>query len=395
MELDAERYSLPPKRHDEIFKWDIAPDVFADAKTAAQPKAIVFGGQPGAGKSAAVDDAISEFAGKGGCAQIIGDDLRSYHPRYESLLTQDDKTAAFFTDRDTGRWVEKSIEYAIKHRLNVVIEGTMRDSDKVVSTLKALRDAGYQVEARALAVNSKLSQQGILQRYEAQKKDRGTGRMTTAQAHDAAYRGLPSTLDRIERDKLADRVSVYRRGGEQIYRNELRGGDWAHKPPRAAAVLEAERSRPFTLAEHREYISNFEQLQRQQGQPGRNATSGERAVVADALASARRDFEAVKGQVLHVEAIEQAARHRDELAGDQRFAAHTPDELARAAYGRALYELSTPLDGRPVDLARFDAIVANRETARQLPDMPHPDTAERVDHAGQPKDPARDDDLSL
>ena len=55
----------------------------------------------------------------------------------------------------------------------------MRDANKVVSTVQSLRAAGYQIDVRALAVNALFSQQGILQRYEEQKADRGNGRMTT------------------------------------------------------------------------------------------------------------------------------------------------------------------------------------------------------------------------
>jgi hypothetical protein len=45
----------------------------------------------------------------------------------------------------------------------------MRDADKVAQTMQSLRSAGYEVDARALAVNERLSWQGVLQHYEAQK----------------------------------------------------------------------------------------------------------------------------------------------------------------------------------------------------------------------------------
>jgi|GEM_PF-4895945 len=64
-------------------------------------------------------------------------------------------------------------------RVNVVIESTMRDGEKVAATMDSLREAGDQIDARALAVTSRLSEQGIMQRYEKQKVDRGAGRMTT------------------------------------------------------------------------------------------------------------------------------------------------------------------------------------------------------------------------
>jgi len=142
MALDADRYRLTEAEHQAIFEKRIRPKLFADAKTQDRPVGVVFGGQPGAGKSAAVDAAVRELQGRGGAAQIIGDDMRGFHPRYASLMEQDAKTAAFYTDRDTGRWVEKAIAHAKQHRLNIVIEGTMRDANKVVDTMQSLRSAG-------------------------------------------------------------------------------------------------------------------------------------------------------------------------------------------------------------------------------------------------------------
>ena len=213
----------------------------------AQPVAVIFGGQPGAGKSAAVAAAMNEFGSRGGAVEIIGDDLRDYQPHYAWLMERDDKTAAFYTDRDTGRWIEKAIAEGAARRVNLVIEGTMRDGDKVAATMERLRAAGYVIDARALAVNFRLSEQGILQRYEGQKADRGHGRMTAPEAHKAAYDGMLVTLERIERDKLADRVTIYRRGGVAIYTNELHGGQWVRQP-QARATMEAERARPVWLA---------------------------------------------------------------------------------------------------------------------------------------------------
>jgi len=280
MALNPEQYRLNEAEHQATFEQDIKPDLFAGAKPSNQPVAVIFGGQPGAGKSAAVDAAMRELEQHGGAVQIIGDDLRGYHPHYARLMELDDKTAAFYTDRDTGLWIEKAIAEAKAQRANLVIEGTMRDGDKVAATMESLRAAGYEIDARALAVNPRLSEQGILQRYENQKADRGTGRMTTPEAHRAAYDGMPVTLERIERDKLADRVTIYRRGAEAIYSNGLRGGQW-QREPQARAVLEAERIRPMTLQERQDYARGFDELADMLGRPERQASTEEVRRIAD------------------------------------------------------------------------------------------------------------------
>ncbi|MDR2031385.1 MAG: zeta toxin family protein [Azoarcus sp.] len=310
MALNPDQYRLNEAEHQAIFEQEIKPDIFAGAKISSQPVAIIFGGQPGAGKSAAVDAALEDLSTRGGAVQIIGDDLRDYHPHYGRLMQADDKTAAFYTDRDTGRWIEKAINEAKARRVNIVIEGTMRDGNKVAATMDSLREAGYEIEARALAVTSRLSEQGIMQRYEKQKARRGAGRMTTPEAHQAAYDGMLRTLDRIEGEKLADRVTIYRRGAEAIYSNELQGGQWAREP-QARAVVEAERARPMTLQERRDYATGFDELADMLAKPERQASAEEIRKVADLQREAKA---ALIAEVFRQESPERAVRQYPELA---------------------------------------------------------------------------------
>lgn len=333
MALNPDLHRLTEAEHQRIFEQDIVPDVFSGAKSTDRPVAVIFGGQPGAGKSVAVDDAMRELGQRGGAVQIIGDELRGYHPRYAELMSQDDKTAAFYTDRDSGRWVEKAIQHAKDQRVNLVIEGTMRDGSKVAETMTSLRQAGYEIDARALAVNERMSWQGVLQRYEEQRNDRGSGRMTAPHSHRDAYEGMPVTLERIERERLADRMSLYRRGGQVIYSNELAAdGDW-REPPRARQVLEAERSRPPTLDERRAYAEGFDRLRESLAKPGRNATAAELQAVDELRERSHRELRAA---VMRELPAERAVQLHPELAGayatlravDAQAAAHgqTPEQ---------------------------------------------------------------------
>ena len=285
MALNPDQYRLSELDHQAIFDQVIERRLFATAQSVSQPVAIIFGGQPGAGKSAAVEVAEHELMARGGCVQIIGDDFRKYHPRFSDLLKADDKTAAFYTDRDTGQWVEKAISRAKELYIHILIEGTMRDPSKVAQTMQSLRTAGYEIDARALAVNGLLSMQGVLQRYENQKADRGIGRMTAPEAHMAAYEGMPITLERIEQEKLADRITLYRRGVIPIYSNTLENGTWA-KEPQARTALLAERARPMNQQEMQGYVQGYDRLVEQMALPGRGATSTELQVVQTLRAQA-------------------------------------------------------------------------------------------------------------
>jgi hypothetical protein len=245
---DPERHSLGPERLADLYQHVVVPRIFRfkrEAVSQAHPTLILLGGQPGAGKTPMQGQAAREFDGHGGLVKIIGDDLRAFLPHYKALQREDDQSAAFYTDRDSGRLVEMALADAAKRQLNVLVEGTMRSPDVVASTLKRFRDAGYKTDARALAVSPELSSLGIMQRYIAQKESRGVGRMTTPQAHQAALDGMLQTLDRIQDGRLADRLTIYRRGGEVIQSFDLTSpmkGDEL----RASGVVQGERDRPLS-----------------------------------------------------------------------------------------------------------------------------------------------------
>lgn len=271
--MDAGKYLLSEEEHQRVFEEKIIPYVFDNVSPpprGQQPVAVIFGGQPGAGKSASVKTAQHEF----GAACINGDEFRDYHKDYSRLMREDDKTAAFYTDRDTGKWIEKAIAEAKNRGVNVVIEGTMRRPEAVARTMRDFRAAGYKIDARALAVNSCLSKQGILQRYEKQKADRGAGRMTTHEAHQAACDGMPITLDYIEKEKLSDRISIYRRGNELVFCNELKDGKWQKDTP-VRKTLESERNRAMTLRECRDYAQGYDTLASLLKRPERQASADE------------------------------------------------------------------------------------------------------------------------
>ncbi|MCW8208086.1 zeta toxin of the postsegregational killing system [Verminephrobacter aporrectodeae subsp. tuberculatae] len=310
MTLNPDKYWLSEERNQEIFENDIKPNIFALAKPSNQPVAVIFGGQPGAGKSVTVKAAMRELAPRGGVVRIDADNLRGYHPDHDFLMASDDKTAAFYTQRDAGRWVEKAIAEAKVQRVNLIIDGTMRDGNGVASTMDNLRAAGYEIDARVLAVNSRLSEQGILLRYEGQKSDRGAGRMTPREVHQAAYDGMPVTLERIERDKLADRLTIYRRGAEVLYSNELQAGQWTREP-QARAVVEAERNRVMTMQERRNYANGFDKLAEQLARPERQASAEEIREIDGLRRQAKAELAA---EVFRQESPEKAVQQHPELA---------------------------------------------------------------------------------
>ncbi len=117
---------LPEDWHEVIFQEKIKPVIFKNIEAASTPPvAIISGGQPGSGKSRMLDLVAQEFKELSATAVIIGDDLRGYHPYYESYIEQNDQTAALRTNPDVGRWVEKALAYTKSIHCHIILESTM------------------------------------------------------------------------------------------------------------------------------------------------------------------------------------------------------------------------------------------------------------------------------
>lgn len=240
---------LSPERNESIFRNDILPDYLPEMmKSAGRPRMILLGGQPGAGKTAVLVASHAELEQSGPTIRIVGDDLRSYHPQFRAFQTQDPETASQFTQADAGRWTEKLMAAAAERKVNIVFETTMRTPENVARVIGMARAAGYEVEARAVAVNPRLSWQGNHFRFEEMLHAGDAARIPPQHVHDAAVAGLRVSLEKLESENLVDRVQLRTRGGTILYDNERSGAGWS-QPPHARLALEREQSRPMTRGE--------------------------------------------------------------------------------------------------------------------------------------------------
>jgi hypothetical protein len=223
---DRSRFFLPEQASDELFHEAIAPFVFDGVEKTASPSIVFVGGQPGSGKSALLRHCVQDYQQRDGntIAEIVGDDFRAYHPKYAELLDKDDETAAFYTDKDVGRWIEKSLQYAAETvGCSVALESTLRQPDVVCRTMNFFKEHGYKVNLNILLAHSLLSRLGVIERYLAQMSDTGNGRFTVRESHDASYDAIPDTMTAIFAEGNLNRLRLYERGAKLIATWHLEG----------------------------------------------------------------------------------------------------------------------------------------------------------------------------
>ncbi|TQE77062.1 AAA family ATPase, partial [Streptococcus suis] len=156
---------------------------------------------PGSGKSALAAEAIRELRANGGAVVIDADRMREENPRYKQLSREDPQHAADRTQKEAGEWATRLTLAAVENRRNLVVDGTMRSPENIRDLTTRLKEQGYEVEARVLAVNPETSVTRARLRFEEQVAERGTGRFVNKEQHDNAYNGMVESVRALERDK--------------------------------------------------------------------------------------------------------------------------------------------------------------------------------------------------
>lgn len=252
--IDRHRYLLAEGDSIQIFRDKILPlEIEGKAESVAGPVVVFVAGQPGSGKTGLTASVVEGFASVGGCLVINSDYYKPYHPMWVQLMAEDDTTAAPFTSADGRRWMAQAEDWAIRNRVNVVIETTMRDPGDFEEPAHLFRDNGYAVDVVVLAVPEAWSRLGILTRYAEMVAANGAGRLTEVSNHDAAYAGVLNAMRHLDAQPSVDVLSVWRRGGELLYANQTTPAGWA-APATAAHAVEHERTRPWTEAEASRFL---------------------------------------------------------------------------------------------------------------------------------------------
>lgn len=289
MTVDSDR--LTDHEHDTIYERVIRPDFITEDLTSQEyPRAIILAGQPGAGKGHLCREALEELEARGGAVRIDPDELREYH-KYAQFLAEPsrDMEAAARVHEDASQWAKALRRDVIAGRYDLVVDTTLGNPDGAEKLCRELRENGYEIEVRAMAVKPEISRLVCLQRfeegkahYEAQKgscdnlglpmeyrEDAHFYRYVPREVHDEAYRALPDSLERIEKNGLADKITVSTRSEHHFYIGYYYQEYDLDNNARTA--LENERSRELTQVEQEAYrerlITVGEQMRAREATP--------------------------------------------------------------------------------------------------------------------------------
>lgn len=196
-----------------IYKHDVFASVgFDKKKSSLTSRAYILAGQPGSGKSF-LRKAITEFFSQENedYITIDPDDFRELHPRFPDYNEEDDTETAARTHPDASQVAHELLEAAISGKLNIIIDGTLKDSEKALDLVEKLKRAGYEIHIKAMCVPPQISWDSCIVRYNDQKRKTGYGRWVPQEIHDQAVNSMVLSILKTQEQGIADSISIFAR----------------------------------------------------------------------------------------------------------------------------------------------------------------------------------------
>lgn len=193
------------------------------------PTAILTGGQPGAGKSVAKEQVVARFADAGGIIDIDPDDIRPALPYMDAFRAKGGSAIPDFANTDAGDVAYLVLQGVKTEKRNVLVDGTLRNTDRATDLALDLKAIGFNVEFHGMAVYPDLSHARTYLRREKeiQQSTTGFGRAVDDAFHHAAVDGYATTVKAFYEDKQVARMVLYDRAGAVATDVKLEAGEWA------------------------------------------------------------------------------------------------------------------------------------------------------------------------
>lgn len=208
LEKIKEKYKLTEEKHNEIAK-EIRKIMLYGKFPVEKPKAIIDIAPPASGKTGLNSYGYEQFLDNN-VVIINSDELKPFHPQIDEIARLYPQYYTKVTDQESNTWTSDLFNYALSEGYNVIFEGTGRNA-KILDTIKE-KMPNYEVVVRGMAVNELNCLMSILERYEAEVKSIGWGRLVTPNHFYETYNNMPETIDLIEKSDIISGVEIFKRG---------------------------------------------------------------------------------------------------------------------------------------------------------------------------------------
>ena len=238
-----EKYKLSEEEQNAIGNY--INQIFLEGKTPMKnPIAIFDIGPTGSGKTALNGYALTQFENNN-LVIVNNDELKPFHPKADEIAKQYPEVYIKVVNEASKHWTDDLMDKALEGNFNVLYEGTGRKIKIFEKMIEKMRQQGYRIIVRAMAVNELNCLMSMVERYEGQVQEKGWGRSVSAETFYKGYDNeMLDTIDIFEKTGMADIVEVYMRGTiptepKRIYSSRNR----EFKDARTAIIVGRERDK--------------------------------------------------------------------------------------------------------------------------------------------------------
>ncbi len=203
-------YKLTQEEHDQLYDI-IKRTLTANAYPVENPVAIIVGGQTGAGKTGILSYSQKMFQDDN-VVIINSDEIKPFHPKGEEIAKKYPDLYTKITDQESNTWTSRAFEEIRREGYNLIFEGTMKNNRIADESISELEKLNYTVIVRGISVCDLESRLSIFERYVAQVRSKGWGRLVVAEHHNQTYNGMPETIKYIEENGYYDIIEIFKRG---------------------------------------------------------------------------------------------------------------------------------------------------------------------------------------
>jgi hypothetical protein len=233
----------------------MAQDYFSDKKSQDKPKLFYVTGLPGAGKSSFVSKAKVKD-----CITVNFDDLRIYHPRYETHVQSDPVNAAARIDNAVETLIGWLCEEAARRKVNIILDDAAMGAEMTKIVLSPFQGNAYNITAIVLSVPALVARQSVHLRFEenfaaAAKGKQVLPRWVNSTEQENAPAALVETVETLEQGSLAGRLIIMGRDHVPVYSSDAHSRECL-----AGEVMKEGLSRELTADETRVYQENAQRI---------------------------------------------------------------------------------------------------------------------------------------
>lgn len=212
LEEVMKEYKLTEEEHDRI-QQEIIRLMLYGKNPVKRPKAIIDIAPPASGKSGLNGYGKNQFLDDN-VVIINSDELKPFHSKIDEIARLYPQYYTKVTDQESNTWTSTLFDTALRQGYNVIFEGTGKNA-RILNTIKE-KMQGHEVIVRGMAVNEINCLLSIIDRYAAQVKTKGWGRLVTMDHFYETYNAMPLTIDQIEKSGIVGTVEVYSRGDTPV-----------------------------------------------------------------------------------------------------------------------------------------------------------------------------------